>query len=127
MRDFGKPEAIVMVLDSEPTMRAVLSDALESANYMAVSAADLGEAVQRLAETPPDLLITRPYINNMPGWVAAEYLRTRQNGLPVLIVAGFMKDDRTEAQYTIKDFHTFPEAFGREDLVAAVKRVLAGK
>ena len=75
-------------------------------------------------KTPPDLLITRPYINNMPGRIAADYLRTKQNGLPVLLVAGFIDDDRVDVQKAVEEFHTFPKPFRREELVAKVKDVL---
>ncbi len=122
--DLHNPVAIILLLDSERTMRATLGDALESAGYMVVMAGDIGKAVDRLAEVQPDLLITRPYINSMPGWMAAEYLRTRHHGLPVLIVAGFMEDDRTETRNMIEDFYTFPKPFRRQELLAEVKKVL---
>ncbi len=122
--DLHKPAAIIMLLDSERVMRASIRDALEEAGYMVITAGDLGKAVDRLEEMRPDLLITRPYINSMPGWMAAEYLRTKHHGLPVLIVAGFMEDDRTEVRNAIEDFFTFPAPFRRADLLAEVKKVL---
>jgi DNA-binding response OmpR family regulator len=122
--DLHEPAAIIMLLDSERVMRASIRDALEEAGYMVITAGDLGKAVDRLEEMRPDLLITRPYINSMPGWMAAEYLRTRRNGLPVLIVAGFMEDDRTEVRNAIQDFFCFPPPFRRADLLAEVKKVL---
>ena len=118
------PEAIVLLLDSEPVMRAGLRDALANAGYLVVIAGDLAEALDRLAETPPDLLITRPYINSMPGRIAADYLRSKQNGLPVLLVAGFLEDDRLDVQNAVEEFHTFPKPFRRDELVAKVKDVL---
>jgi len=76
MKDFSAPDATILLLDSESVMRAGLRDALESAGYLVEMAGDLGEAVDRLAEVRPDLLITRPYINSMPGRMAADYLRS---------------------------------------------------
>jgi len=105
-------------------MRAGLRDALANAGYLVVIAGDLAEALDRLAETPPDLLITRPYINSMPGRIAADYLRSKQNGLPVLLVAGFLEDDRLDVQNAVEEFHTFPKPFRRDELVAKVKDVL---
>jgi DNA-binding NtrC family response regulator len=118
------PDAIILLLDSEPVMRAALHDALVNAGYLVVTAGELGEALDRLAETPADLLITRPYINSMPGRIAADYLRRRQNGLPVLVVAGFLEDDRVGVQNEVEEFHTFPKPFRRDELVAKVKDVL---
>jgi DNA-binding response OmpR family regulator len=124
MDDFSAPAANILLLDSESVMRAGLRDALEDAGYLVVTASDLGEAVDRLAEMRPDLLITRPFINSMPGRTAAEYLRGKQNGLPILIVAGFMDDDRVRVQNEVETFYTFPKPYSREELVAKVRDVL---
>jgi len=116
----------VLLVDSDPTSRAVLRDALEAAGYLVRAAGDLGKAVDRLQEMRPDLLITRPYINSMSGWLAAEYLRTRCHGLPVLIVGGFLEDDRNTTRADIEDIETFPKAFTRDELLAAIKQVFEG-
>jgi len=105
-------------------MRAAVCDALQSAGYLVVTARDLGEALDRLAETRPDLLITRPYINSMLGRTAADYLRGKCHGLPVLLVAGFLEDDRVRVQNAVENFHTFPKPFTRDELIATVKGVL---
>lgn len=120
----GSSKATILLVDSESDMRAELRDTLESAGYLVISARDLGEAVDRLAELPPDLLIIRPYINSMPGSMAADYLRTKQHGLPVLIVAGFLENDRTKVHNEISDFHTFPGSFTRREFLAKVDEVV---
>jgi DNA-binding NtrC family response regulator len=106
-------------------MRSVLHDVLQGAGYLVMKAADLGAAVDRLSEARPDLLVTRPYINSMPGRVAADYLRSRRPGLPVLIVAGFMNEDRLNVQNAIENFYTFPKPFSHDDLLAKVSEVLS--
>jgi DNA-binding response OmpR family regulator len=121
---FSSPDALILLLDSESAMQASLRDALEGAGHMVVTARDLGEAVDRLNETASNLLIVRPYINSMPGHVAANYLRKIQNGLPVLIVSGFMDDDRTNIGNVLRDFRTFPKPFTRDELLAEVRNVL---
>jgi DNA-binding NtrC family response regulator len=121
---FSSPDAVILLLDSDSTMRAILRDALEGAGHMVVTASDLGEAVDRLNEAASNLLIIRPYINSMPAPVAANYLRRIQNGLPVLIVSGFMDDDRTNIRNVLQDFQIFPKPFTRDDLLAAVRNVL---
>jgi DNA-binding NtrC family response regulator len=124
MKEFSASEGVILLLDSNSVMRSALSDALQNAGYLVVAADGLGAAVDRIHEIKPDLLITRPFINNMPGHTAANYLRSKRPGLPVLIVAGFMDDDRIKVQNAVEEFHTFPKPFSRDDLVAKVREVL---
>jgi len=119
MKEFSAPEAIILLLDSESVMRAALRAALEAGGYLVVTTGDLGEAVDRLAEMQPD-----PYINSMPGRLAADYLRNKHHGLPVLIVAGFLDDDRVNVQNAIEEFYTFPTPYSRDELLAKVRDVL---
>jgi DNA-binding NtrC family response regulator len=114
----------ILLLVSDPLMRTVLHETLERAGYLIVAAGDVGAAVDRLKELRPDLLIVRPFINSMPGHMAAQYLRTRCPGLPVLIVGGFMDDERVNVQTSIKDFHLFPKPFAAQDLLSNVRDVL---
>jgi DNA-binding response OmpR family regulator len=124
MQKSSSPHTNILLLDSDPITRTVLRDTLQHAGYVVFAAGDLGEAVDRLTEVRPDLLITRPYINSMPGHTAAEYLRNKCLGLPVLIVAGFMDDDRVNVQNTIAGFYTFPKPFLGEELLDKVKSLL---
>lgn len=124
MKDFSRPDAIILLVDSDAVMRAAMCDALQNAGYLVVTAGDLGKAVDRLKEAPPDLLIIRPYINSMTGPMAADYLRNKRPGLPVLIIGGFMDDDRVKIQNAIEEFHTFPKPFSRDELLTNVSEVL---
>ena len=124
MTKFSQSDVTILLLDSDSVTRAALHDAFQSAGYLVVTAGDLGEAVDRLDEIRPDLLITRPYINSMPGRIAANYLRSKHPGLPVLIVAGFVDDDRLNVQNEIEEFYTFPKPFSRDELLTNVRDVL---
>ena len=118
------PTATILLVDSDPVMRAVFRDALQAPGYWILEAGDLGVAVDRLKEGHPDLLVIRPYISGMPGRTAANYLQTRQHGLPVLIVGGFVEDERLINQSAVEEFFTFPEPFSRSALLARVEDVL---
>jgi len=117
--------ATILLVDSDPVMRAAFRDALQSPGYWILEAGDLGVAVDRLNEGQPDLLIIRPYISGMTGRTAANYLRSKQHGLLVLIVGGFVEDERLEIHSAVEEFFTFPPAFSRSALLAKVKDVLA--
>jgi two-component system cell cycle sensor histidine kinase/response regulator CckA len=114
----------ILLLASDLLMRTVLRDTLSSAGYLVVMASGLGEAVDRLKEMRPDLLIVRPYVESMPANDAAEYLRTKRPGLRVLMVSGFIEEDRVKNRNDLANFHVFPKPFSAAELLAEVKRVL---
>lgn len=113
----------ILLLDSDPVTRAILHDALQRAGYLIMAAGDLGVAVDRVKMSRPDLLVVRPYINSMTGAMAARYLRTKCPGLSVLMVDGFMKDDRLRVQSEVHDLHLFPKPFAPADLLEKVRDV----
>lgn len=78
----------ILLLVSDPVVRSVLEETLEHAGYTVVAAGDLGHAVDRLKECQPDLLITRTYVESLPGHEAAMYLRTKCLRMKVLMVGG---------------------------------------
>src|SRR3569832_943861 len=98
MADFNPSTRTILLLISDPLMKDVLREALASEGYLIIVSSDVGAAVDRLRELRPDLLMTGPYINSMPGPVAADYLRTKRPGLPVLIVCVFMDEERVRAR-----------------------------
>jgi DNA-binding NtrC family response regulator len=123
MMDFSPANKTILLLVSDPVMKDALRDALVSGGYQVVISTELGAAVDRAREVWPDLLITRPYISSMPGQTAATYLRAKRPGLPVLIVSGFIDDDRVHNQHAIERFHVFPKPFTREELLEKVREV----
>ena len=113
----------ILLLDSDSMSRAILHDVLQKAGYLIMDAGDVGAAVDRVKMSRPDLLVVRPYISSMSGAAAAKHLRTRCPGLPVLMVDGFMNDDRLRVQSEVHDLQLFPKPFAPEELVTKVKEV----
>ena len=114
----------ILLLDSDPLTRSIFQEALQRAGHVVMATPDVGTAVDRLKMWRPDLLIVRPYINSMTGAMAAKYLRTRCPGLAVLIVDGYMNDDRVHVQTAGHEFSIFPKPFESGELLDKVKEVL---
>jgi DNA-binding response OmpR family regulator len=114
----------ILLLVSDPVVRAVFKEALEDAGYTVLATGDLGNAVDRLKEVAPDLLITRTYVEGLPGHDAAVYLRSKNLKMKVLIVGGLIQDDRLELRESLAGFEVFPKPYCRAELLAEVKRVL---
>lgn len=114
----------ILLLVSDPLVRSVLQDTLEHEGYTVVTAGDLGNAVDRLKEVTPDLLITRTYVEGMTGHDAATYLRTKSNGLRVLMVGGLLDDERLKYRESLEGFDVFPKPYSPRELLQKVKDVL---
>src|ERR1700733_12423183 len=102
---------MILLLSSEPLVRSVIKEVLERAGYVVQATGNLGTAVDMLADSKVDLLITHPYIKRIPRHEAAKYLQTRNPRMAVLIVAGLPDDDRLQYRANIEGFQIFPPPF----------------
>jgi DNA-binding NtrC family response regulator len=115
---------VILLLDSEPVVRAVMKEALERAGYVVAATGGLGEAVDRLGKGRIDLLITRPYVDNISGYEAAKYLLQRNPQMGVLVIAGLLDDHRLRDRAAIERFEIFPPPFTAAQMIEKVKEVL---
>ena len=117
-------KSTILLFVSDPLVRSVFKEALEQEGYTVVATGDLGNAVDRLTEYDPDLLIIRGYVEGLPGHDAAVYLRTKHVQMKVLIVGGLLDDDRLELRESLQGFEVFPKPFSAAELIQKVKEVL---
>jgi len=94
--------ATILVLCSDAVIRSVITDTLEARGYVVLGAANLGTAVDRLREYKPDLLIIRPYIDNMAG----------------------LDDERLLYRDSLHAIEVFPKPFTAAELLAKVSEIL---
>jgi len=80
----------VLVLDDQEYLREIIAVILGDAGYPAVPVANTTEAVQRLEETRPDLLVLDMSLPGITGLEFLDELRRdpRWAALPVLMVSG---------------------------------------
>ena len=118
------PDIAIHLLVSPALLRVVIQETLEHEGYFVFPSGDLGTAVDKLKESKPDLLIVSPYVEDMSGYDAANFLRTKLPGLPVLMMGGVISDDRLQNRLAIKGFEVFPKPFTASDLLQKVKEAL---
>jgi DNA-binding response OmpR family regulator len=116
--------ASILFLCSDAVIRSVIAETLETEGYVVLAVGDLGTAVDRLQEYKPDLLIVRPYIEDISGHDAAHYLRTKRPGMLVLILSGSLDDDRLQYREALEAFEIFPKPFTAAELLKKVADVL---
>jgi CheY-like chemotaxis protein len=125
MADHSLLKTTILLLVSDPIVRSVLKETLEHEGYMVMTAGDLGQAVDRLKECAPDLLITRNYVQGLTGHDAAMYLHTKCLKMRVLMVGGLLDDNRLKNREELEGFRVFPKPYSAAELLQKVKDVLA--
>jgi PAS domain S-box-containing protein len=97
-------KGVVLVVDDEADIRAVMSEVLALQGYTVLQAADAPQALGLLRDTRPDLLVTDIGLpNGMNGRQLADQVRVQWPQLPVLLVTGYaestvMKNETLPAQ-----------------------------
>jgi DNA-binding NtrC family response regulator len=114
----------ILLLVSPQLLRAAIKETLEHQGYSVFDAGNLGTAVERLKVNKQDLLIISPYLEDISGYDAANFLRTKCPGLPVLVMGGIMDDDRIQTRIAIQGFELFPKPFTAAELIQKVKDTL---
>jgi DNA-binding response OmpR family regulator len=122
--DHSLMKTTILLLVSDPVIRSILKETLEREGYTVLATGDLGQAVDRLQECIPDLLITRTYIESLPGHEAAMYLRTKCLGMRVLMLGGLLDDERLQYRAAQQGFEVFPKPYTAAALLQEVRRVL---
>ena len=102
------PNALIMLLVADSVARVVIQETLEHGGYAVMAAGDLGTAVKRMSQSTPHMLIVGPYIEDISGYDTVKFLRTKYHGLPVLMVAGIIDDDRLKYRLELEGFEVFP-------------------
>ncbi len=124
MIDKSLMKTTILLLVSDPIVRSVLQETLEREGYTVVATGGLGEAVDRLKECTPNLLITRTYVQGLTGHDAAMYLRTKRTGMRVLILGGLLADERLQNREALQGFRVFPKPYTAAVLLQEVKDAL---
>lgn len=125
MVDHSLLTTTILLLVSDAVVRSILKETLQREGYTVLPTGDLGQAVDRLNECSPDLLITRTYVESMPGHEAAMYLRTKCPEMRVLMLGGNLDDERLEYRAERQGFEIFPRPYSAAVLLQEVRRVLS--
>jgi DNA-binding response OmpR family regulator len=124
VKDYPLVQSTILLLVSDPLVRTVLEETLEHAGYTVMRAGDLGQAVDRMKESAPDLLIVRGHVQSLPGHDAAIYLRKKCLTMKVIILGGLLDDERLRNREALQGFEIFPKPYPAAELLQKVKDVL---
>ena len=114
----------IVVIDSEPTVCAVVTAILEHAGYAVRATGEFREALEMLRAERPDLVLTNVFLRGIPGHDAMRAIKELFPGLPVLMVSGLPCDEVISTWTGEVGFDVFPKPFRSDSLVEKVRQVL---
>jgi two-component system chemotaxis response regulator CheY len=121
---------IVMVVEDSSAMRQLVCHALRKIdNIVLVEATDGANALEKLAEIQPDVIVTDLNMPVMDGMTLIRNIRTRENlaktPIIVLTTEGALTDQEKASSLDVAEYVTKP--IRQNELVEAVTRVAAGQ
>ncbi|MBD1204062.1 MAG: response regulator [Rhodobacteraceae bacterium] len=124
MRD--RCPAHVLAVDDSLTMRELLRAALHDAGYAVTLASDGREALDRLAEAAPDLIVTDLNMPRLDGFGLIEAVRSGQQAarIPILVLTTETGQDLKDRARRIGATGWIGKPFDDAALVATIRRVL---
>ncbi|WP_372593656.1 response regulator transcription factor [Actinotalea sp.] len=118
------PEARLVVVDDEPTIRELLTTSLRFAGFEVHPAADGHSALAKVAEVQPDLVVLDVMLPDIDGFTVTRTMREHGQRAPVLFLTA--RDDTTDKVTGLTvggdDYVTKP--FSLEEVVARIRAIL---
>jgi DNA-binding NtrC family response regulator len=118
------PSESIVVVDSEPIVRNVMTEILRRAGYQVRATGEPEIAFEMVRQARPDLVITKVFLKGLRSHDAIQRLRSEFPGLRILMVSG-LPDDEVVRTWPKKDgFDAFPKPCTADALKEKVREVL---
>jgi two-component system response regulator AtoC len=119
--------ALVMVVDDDPRIRELIRTVLGRDGHDVVEAADGAEALRRLDEALPDVLIIDRVMPVMDGMKLIEAARRRDSALPLIMLTGQADVGAAVEAMRLGAMDFIAKPFEVERLRAAVAKAIEGQ
>lgn len=112
----------VLCIDDEESIRKLVSTALQRIGYDVVTANDVQEALERLREAIPDLIISDISMPTMDGLSFLQQLRNDEylRDIPLIILTAFTNTDNIEESFNLGADDYLTKPFEMRELLARV-------
>lgn len=114
------PDLHVLVVDDEPDIRATVAAMLEIEGYLVAEAANGADALARVEERVPDVILLDMRMPVLDGWGFASELRRRGHRVPIVVMTAARDAAHWAGEIAAAAFVAKP--FGLDDLIGAVER-----
>lgn len=108
--------AKILIVDDDPDIRIAISSVLKSRSYEVIEARDGEEALTRLKEQKPDLMLLDLLLPKMDGFAVVKELQNTQwseyHNMPILIISS-VREEASQHRYELETGHRL----GAEDYI----------
>ena len=115
------PEAKLLVVDDEPSIRELLTASLKFAGFDVTSAADGAEALRQAEAMRPDLIVLDVMLPDMDGFTVTRKLRDRGREMPVLFLTARDETGDKVTGLTVGGDDYVTKPFSLEEVIARVR------
>lgn len=119
--------ARVLIVDDSATIRKVVSSILERNNFVTSAASDGIEAIQKVLQEKPDLMLVDFVMPRMNGYQLCMALKERNQNVPVVLMSA--KGDRIRGKFVQQTgaLDAITKPFDARGLIAVIESALAKK
>jgi two-component system, OmpR family, alkaline phosphatase synthesis response regulator PhoP len=113
----------ILVVDDEPGIVDIAKANLEGQGYQVIEAYDGGDALEKIKEEKPDLVVLDILMPEMDGWDVLEQIEADPeiSGIPVIMLTARVSDEDVLRGLETGAVEYMTKPFYPQDLVAAVK------
>ncbi|MDQ1289457.1 MAG: two-component system, OmpR family, response regulator [Actinomycetota bacterium] len=118
------PEARLLVVDDEPSIRELLTASLRFAGFEVTAAADGAQALRQAERVRPHLIVLDVMLPDMDGFTVTRKLRERGREVPVLFLTARDETGDKVMGLTVGGDDYVTKPFSLEEVVARIRAVL---
>jgi len=118
----GSP--LILVVDDEPGVRDLISDALNLVGLSSITAAHGMEALTKLRDNQVDLMILDINMPTMDGYEVLERMRDQGSRTPVIVLTARLDREDTKRAFQLGADDFVRKPFGIEELTLRVNAIL---
>ncbi|NCT92518.1 response regulator transcription factor [Cellulomonas sp. APG4] len=118
------PEARLVVVDDEPTIRELLTTSLRFAGFEVHAAADGASALTLVRDVAPDLVVLDVMLPDMDGFTVTRRMRERGLAVPVVFLTARDETGDKVTGLTVGGDDYVTKPFSLEEVVARIRAVL---
>ncbi len=118
------PEARLLVVDDEPSIRELLTASLRYAGFEVFPAADGAEALKLADRHRPDLVVLDVMLPDFDGFSVTRKLRERGRDMPVLFLTARDETSDKVTGLTVGGDDYVTKPFSLEEVVARIRAIL---